>query len=389
MANRNQQSRSHQGSGRGPHQGESQGQRSGQSGYNQQSGLEDNRYRQQGGFQDYGSERSGQQGSGGYQHWSGRDYGGGSYQGRGDFGGEDQGGSGFSPGSYGLEGGMSTRPGGYGGNYSSQGGGSGQVYSGQGQFGTGYGQGQAHGGPDYRQGHDYGHDQGRSQQPWGQDQSRGQWDQGQWGHGQWDQQQNYSNPGQFEQGGYRGGMGGSLRPGERAFGSGSRGYQGEGNRWPDQSRYNASQRGMDWNPQGGMRSQEFGGEGYQGSEYGRQYGGGSGTGMARGSNAGRGPKGWQRSDERIKEDVCERLYHDEHIDSSEVTVEVMEGKVTLEGKVGDRYMKHLIEDLVDAVPGVKDIDNRVRVEREGAQQAQAGGGANTQMQSPSTRKRNE
>jgi osmotically-inducible protein OsmY len=44
---------------------------------------------------------------------------------------------------------------------------------------------------------------------------------------------------------------------------------------------------------------------------------------------------------------------------------VNEGKVTLQGTVNERSMKHAIEDLVDRCPGVKDIDNRVRVARAG------------------------
>ncbi|HEY1282932.1 MAG TPA: BON domain-containing protein [Steroidobacteraceae bacterium] len=78
---------------------------------------------------------------------------------------------------------------------------------------------------------------------------------------------------------------------------------------------------------------------------------------------GKGPKGYQRSDERLREDISERLMEAGDIDSSEVTVQVASGKVTLEGSVPDRYMKHAIEDMVDACPGVQDIDNRVRVDR--------------------------
>jgi hypothetical protein len=51
------------------------------------------------------------------------------------------------------------------------------------------------------------------------------------------------------------------------------------------------------------------------------------------------------------------------IDSSEVTVDVKEGKVVLEGTVRDRSTKHQIEDLADNCPGVKDVDNRIRVSR--------------------------
>lgn len=36
------------------------------------------------------------------------------------------------------------------------------------------------------------------------------------------------------------------------------------------------------------------------------------------------------------------------IDSSEVTIEVVEGIVSLQGTVPERYMKHAIEDLVDS-----------------------------------------
>jgi hypothetical protein len=51
------------------------------------------------------------------------------------------------------------------------------------------------------------------------------------------------------------------------------------------------------------------------------------------------------------------------IDSSDVTVEVADAVVTLQGTVPERYMKHAIEDLADTCLGVKDVDNRVRVER--------------------------
>ncbi len=74
-----------------------------------------------------------------------------------------------------------------------------------------------------------------------------------------------------------------------------------------------------------------------------------------------GPKGYQRSDERLREDISERLLQSDHIDSSDVTVEVAGGKVRLEGTVPERPMKHAIEDLVDACPGVQDIENRLKV----------------------------
>jgi hypothetical protein len=92
-----------------------------------------------------------------------------------------------------------------------------------------------------------------------------------------------------------------------------------------------------------------------------------------------GPKGYQRSDERLKEDISERLMESHYIDCSEVSVEVRGAKVVLEGTVPSRHMKHAIEDLVDACPGVQDIDNRVRVA--GAMsQSQSSGGSQSSLQ---------
>ena len=76
-----------------------------------------------------------------------------------------------------------------------------------------------------------------------------------------------------------------------------------------------------------------------------------------------GAKGYQRSDERLRADISQRLMQAHTIDSSEVTVEVSGAKVVLDGTVPERRMKHAIEDLVDACPGVQDIENRIRVRR--------------------------
>ncbi|WP_233208261.1 BON domain-containing protein [Pollutimonas subterranea] len=75
------------------------------------------------------------------------------------------------------------------------------------------------------------------------------------------------------------------------------------------------------------------------------------------------PKGYTRSDERIREDVCERLSHS-GLDVSEVSVNVAEAKVTLEGTVKDRRIKHSIEDCAEDCTGVVDVDNRITVQRD-------------------------
>lgn len=72
------------------------------------------------------------------------------------------------------------------------------------------------------------------------------------------------------------------------------------------------------------------------------------------------PKGYVRSDERVREIVCEYLAHS-GLDVSDVSVSVAQGCVTLEGTAPDRRTKHRIEDSVDACAGVRDVDNRIRI----------------------------
>ena len=76
-----------------------------------------------------------------------------------------------------------------------------------------------------------------------------------------------------------------------------------------------------------------------------------------------GPKNYVRSDERIAEDINETLMDADDIDASQVTVRVKDGAVTLEGTVEQRWIKHRIEDVVEDCSGVRDIENRIRVER--------------------------
>lgn len=77
---------------------------------------------------------------------------------------------------------------------------------------------------------------------------------------------------------------------------------------------------------------------------------------------GRGPKGYRRSDERIKEDVNDRL-SDGYLDASEIEVNVQNAEVTLTGTVNSRRDKRLAEDLAESVSGVTNIENRLRVKQ--------------------------
>jgi hypothetical protein len=87
---------------------------------------------------------------------------------------------------------------------------------------------------------------------------------------------------------------------------------------------------------------------------------------APGPYAGRGPRGYRRSDERIRDEVCDRLTDDALVDATDIAVRVRHGLVTLEGTVRDRAQKHRAEDLAAGVTGVADVENRIRVPRPAA-----------------------
>lgn len=100
------------------------------------------------------------------------------------------------------------------------------------------------------------------------------------------------------------------------------------------------------------------GGGYAGSEDTRH----AGYSPQRTNHAGRGPKGYRRSDERIKEEVCERLTRSDEVDATNIDVQVNEATVTLTGTVDDRHAKRTAEDIASDVWGAKDVQNQLRVE---------------------------
>lgn len=77
----------------------------------------------------------------------------------------------------------------------------------------------------------------------------------------------------------------------------------------------------------------------------------------------RGPKGYKRSDERIREDVSDRLALQDQVDPSDVEVTVQAGEVTLTGTVQNRHEKFLVEEIADDVSGVTEVHNQLRVRR--------------------------
>jgi hypothetical protein len=121
-------------------------------------------------------------------------------------------------------------------------------------------------------------------------------------------------------------------------------------------------------------SQGFGGQGMRG----RQGTGSPVTGfyyeeiwLIPGPHSGRGPQGYRRGDDRIEEDVCERLTQAGQLDASNIEVRVENGEVTLSGTVESRRDKRLAEDVIESVSGVQDVHNQIRVQRgEGRDQDQ-------------------
>lgn len=76
---------------------------------------------------------------------------------------------------------------------------------------------------------------------------------------------------------------------------------------------------------------------------------------------GKGPAGYTRSDERIRENVCEALADDDRVDASNIEVTVKNGEVTLTGTVDDRQSKRIAEECIENLSGVKDVQNQLRV----------------------------
>lgn len=76
---------------------------------------------------------------------------------------------------------------------------------------------------------------------------------------------------------------------------------------------------------------------------------------------GRGPKDYIRSDERIRDDVNDRLTDDWRVDASNIAVTVDKGEVTLNGTVSARTAKRRVEDIVEDISGVKHVQNNLRV----------------------------
>ena len=95
-------------------------------------------------------------------------------------------------------------------------------------------------------------------------------------------------------------------------GQGSYGGQGYGGQGQGYGSQGFGGQGRGYGSQG-FGSQQRGSRMYGGQQPGGQLGGGYGSStyggrFAQRSTMRRGPKGYERSDERLKEDICERMY---------------------------------------------------------------------------------
>ena len=76
---------------------------------------------------------------------------------------------------------------------------------------------------------------------------------------------------------------------------------------------------------------------------------------------GKGPKNWDKSDEKIREEVCETLYMNRLVDASDIEVEVRNAEVFLNGWVNSRDEKKEVEECLEALYGIKEIRNELHV----------------------------
>lgn len=81
------------------------------------------------------------------------------------------------------------------------------------------------------------------------------------------------------------------------------------------------------------------------------------------NHIGKGPKGYKRSEERIKDEACELLTRDWDLDASDIEVDFKEGCLILKGEVQSREDKRLAERIVENIAGVDDVTNQLKIHK--------------------------
>jgi osmotically-inducible protein OsmY len=136
------------------------------------------------------------------------------------------------------------------------------------------------------------------------------------------------------------------------YGRSGRDYEDRGGRFEDRAR-EAGQEARSW----WDRTTDKIGSAFSGDDRDRrpQQPGGY---RAAGEHRGRGPKGYRRSDDRIRDDVTE----DPYLDASEIEVQVSDCEVTLTGSVQRRSDKRRAEELAESISGVSHVQNNLRAQ---------------------------
>lgn len=139
---------------------------------------------------------------------------------------------------------------------------------------------------------------------------------------------------------------------ERGYGDGGRQRyaRDRGERWEQRGREAGRDTGDFFRRAGERVAAWFGGEERDRRGEGRDF-------------RGMGPKGYKRNDERISDEVHERLTEDPYVDASNINISVSGGEVTLSGTVENREAKHRAERVIEDVSGVSHVQNNLRVER--------------------------
>lgn len=139
--------------------------------------------------------------------------------------------------------------------------------------------------------------------------------------------------------------------GSRDYGAGSRGYSGRSRDYRSSDQY-GDRRGQDEDRGFFQRA---------GDEIASWFGDEEAARRREMDHRGRGPSGYTRSDERIREDANDALTNDWSVDATNINVRVENGEMTLDGTVDSRQAKRRAEDCVERVSGVRHVQNNLRV----------------------------
>jgi hypothetical protein len=159
-----------------------------------------------------------------------------------------------------------------------------------------------------------------------------------------------------------------MQGGQQSYGQSGYGQSGYGQSGYGQSGYGQSGHGQSgYGPSHGMGSQDYRSRDYLDRDMRRGMDDDNDKGLLQRAGEwierkiGKAPKGYTRSDERIREDVCDRLMQRWEVDASDVDIQVKDGEVILSGVVQERRAKRMIEDIAEDVLGVKDVTNHIKV----------------------------